>query len=157
MNTKSITIPASQIQSVVIYADGACPNNGKPNSRMYCSFAVYVNEKLVHTQKVDLSELAVKQTNNTAEFHALIEALSYMTQAQRKRLEFVVRTDSELVYDFWQAFSANALCNLHITVPYGRNSHHMAEAIFKAAARALRMAFEPDPRIPDVPSTKGTL
>ncbi len=99
MNTKSITIPASQIQSVVIYADGACPNNGKPNSRMYCSFAVYVNEKLVHTQKVDLSELAVKQTNNTAEFHALIEALSYMTQAQRKRLEFVVRTDSELVYE----------------------------------------------------------
>ncbi len=65
--------------------------------------------------------------------------------------------DAELVADFWQAFSANALCNLHITVPYGRNSHHIAEAIFKAAARALRMAFEPDPRIPDVPSTKGTL
>lgn len=65
--------------------------------------------------------------------------------------------DAELVADFWQAFSANALCNLHITVPYGRNSHHIAEAIFKAVARALRMAFEPDPRIGDVPSTKGTL
>jgi len=65
--------------------------------------------------------------------------------------------DSELVADFWQAFSANALCNLHVTVHYGRNSHHMAEGIFKATARALRMAAEPDPRMSDVPSTKGTL
>jgi imidazoleglycerol-phosphate dehydratase len=65
--------------------------------------------------------------------------------------------DSELVADFWQAFAANALCNLHLLVPYGRNSHHIAEAIFKAAARALRMAVSRDPRIPGVPSTKGTL
>ncbi len=65
--------------------------------------------------------------------------------------------DAELVADFWQAFSANALCNLHIVVPYGRNSHHIAEAIFKATARALRMAIEPDPRLSGVPSTKGTL
>jgi imidazoleglycerol-phosphate dehydratase len=65
--------------------------------------------------------------------------------------------DAELVADFWQAFAANALCNLHVVVHHGRNSHHIAEAIFKAAARALRIAVEPDPRIPDVPSTKGTL
>jgi len=65
--------------------------------------------------------------------------------------------DSELVADFWQAFAANALCNLHLLVPYGRNSHHVAEAIFKAAARALRMAVSKDPQIPGVPSTKGTL
>ena len=65
--------------------------------------------------------------------------------------------DSELVADFWQAFAANALCNLHVQVPYGRNSHHIAEAIFKAAARALRMAVSKDPQIPGVPSTKGTL
>ena len=65
--------------------------------------------------------------------------------------------DSELVADFWQAFSANALCNLHVTVHYGRNSHHIAEAVFKATARALRMAAESDPRMSDVPSTKGTL
>jgi imidazoleglycerol-phosphate dehydratase len=65
--------------------------------------------------------------------------------------------DSELVADFWQAVAANALCNLHITVHYGRNSHHVAEAIFKAVARALRMAVSPDPRITGVPSTKGTL
>jgi imidazoleglycerol-phosphate dehydratase len=65
--------------------------------------------------------------------------------------------DSELVADFWQAFSANALCNLHVVLHCGRNNHHIAEGIFKAAARALRIAFEPDPRIHDVPSTKGVL
>ena len=65
--------------------------------------------------------------------------------------------DSQLVEDFWQAVAANALCNLHILLHYGRNSHHISEAIFKAAARAMRMAIEPDPRLPGVPSTKGTL
>ena len=65
--------------------------------------------------------------------------------------------DTELVEDFWQAFAANALCNLHILVHYGRNSHHVAEAIFKSAARALRQAIETDPRMPGVPSTKGVL
>ncbi len=65
--------------------------------------------------------------------------------------------DSELVFDFWQALSANALCNLHILLHHGRNSHHIAEGIFKATARALRMAAEEDPRIHGVPSTKGTL
>jgi imidazoleglycerol-phosphate dehydratase len=65
--------------------------------------------------------------------------------------------DSELVAEFWQAFTSNALCNLHILVHYGRNSHHISEAIFKAAARAMRMAIEADPRMTGVPSTKGTL
>jgi imidazoleglycerol-phosphate dehydratase len=65
--------------------------------------------------------------------------------------------DSELVEDFWQAVAANALCNLHVVLHHGRNSHHVAEAIFKATARALRMAIEHDPRCPGVPSTKGTL
>jgi len=65
--------------------------------------------------------------------------------------------DSELVEDFWQAVAANALCNLHIIIHHGRNNHHISEAIFKAAARALRMAVEPDPRVTGVPSTKGTL
>ena len=65
--------------------------------------------------------------------------------------------DSELVEDFWQATAANALCNLHVVLHHGRNCHHISEAIFKATARALRMAVETDPRIPGVPSTKGTL
>ena len=65
--------------------------------------------------------------------------------------------DSELVEDFWQATAANALCNLHVILHHGRNSHHISEAIFKATARALRMAVESDPRMPGVPSSKGTL
>ena len=64
---------------------------------------------------------------------------------------------SELLEDFWQATAANALCNLHVLLHYGRNSHHIAEAVFKGAARAVRMAVESDPRMPGVPSTKGTL
>jgi imidazoleglycerol-phosphate dehydratase len=65
--------------------------------------------------------------------------------------------DSELVEDFWQAFAANSLCNFHVILHHGRNSHHISEAIFKSAARALRMATEADPRVTGVPSTKGTL
>src|SRR6187402_1416735 len=65
--------------------------------------------------------------------------------------------DSELVEDFWQAVAANALCNLHVVLHHGRNSHHISEAVFKGTARALRMAVEHDPRMTGVPSTKGTL
>ncbi len=65
--------------------------------------------------------------------------------------------DSELIEDFWQAFAANALCNLHVLLQHGRNGHHISEAIFKATARALRMAVEPDPRSQAIPSTKGVL
>jgi imidazoleglycerol-phosphate dehydratase len=65
--------------------------------------------------------------------------------------------DSELVEDFWQSFAANAGCNLHILLHYGRNTHHIAEAIFKATARAIRIAAEQDPRQIGVPSSKGLL
>jgi imidazoleglycerol-phosphate dehydratase len=65
--------------------------------------------------------------------------------------------ESELVGEFWHAFAANAMCNLHIVVHHGRNNHHIAEAIFKATARALRNAAELDPRVRGIPSTKGTL
>jgi len=47
--------------------------------------------------------------------------------------------------------------NLHVTVPYGKNSHHIAEAIFKGLAKALDWATQLDPRVTDVPSTKGTI
>jgi imidazoleglycerol-phosphate dehydratase len=65
--------------------------------------------------------------------------------------------DSELVDDFWQATAANALCNLHVMLHHGRNSHHISEGVFKCLARSLRMAVEIDPRTTGVPSTKGTL
>lgn len=65
--------------------------------------------------------------------------------------------DSELIEHFWQSFAANARCNLHVLLHYGRNGHHIAEAVFKATARALRMACEADPRMHGIPSTKGVL
>lgn len=65
--------------------------------------------------------------------------------------------DSELVADFWQGFTVQARLNLHVLLHYGRNTHHVAEAVFKGLARALRDAVEPDPRSQGVPSTKGVL
>jgi imidazoleglycerol-phosphate dehydratase len=65
--------------------------------------------------------------------------------------------DSELVEHFWQSFAANAKANLHVVLHHGRNGHHIAEAVFKATARAIRMAAESDPRSTGIPSTKGVL
>jgi imidazoleglycerol-phosphate dehydratase len=66
--------------------------------------------------------------------------------------------DTELFEEFFRALAFNALVTLHVTRRAGRNAHHVAEAAFKATARALRMAVEPDPRIGNaVPSTKGAL
>ena len=65
---------------------------------------------------------------------------------------------TELVYDFWDAFAQNAKANVYIKVENGRNDHHKIEAIFKAMARAIRMACELDGRnLSIVPSTKGVL
>jgi imidazoleglycerol-phosphate dehydratase len=66
--------------------------------------------------------------------------------------------DTQLVREFFQAFSQHAGITLHVTNHHGANSHHIAETCFKAVARVLRTATERDPRQPDaVPSTKGTL
>ena len=66
--------------------------------------------------------------------------------------------DTELVREFFQAFSTHGGITLHVERIDGINSHHIAEAAFKAVARALRDALETDPRKADaVPSTKGTL
>jgi imidazoleglycerol-phosphate dehydratase len=66
--------------------------------------------------------------------------------------------DTDLLREFFQAFSAHGGLTLHLHKMCGINSHHIAEAAFKAVARALRMAVETDPRKSDaVPSTKGTL
>lgn len=68
------------------------------------------------------------------------------------------RFDSELVREFFQALSTHGGITLHVDALRGINSHHMAEAAFKAVARALREAVEPDPRKSDaIPSTKGSL
>ncbi|MGC9269313.1 imidazoleglycerol-phosphate dehydratase HisB [Acidiphilium sp.] len=66
--------------------------------------------------------------------------------------------DTQLVGEFFQALAANGQFALHVTRRAGHNAHHVAEAAFKAVARALRMAVEPDARAAGVvPSTKGVL
>jgi imidazoleglycerol-phosphate dehydratase len=63
----------------------------------------------------------------------------------------------ELVEEFFKSVATAGKMNLHVTVPYGTNNHHISEAIFKATAKALRQAVSADPRNNEVPSTKGTL
>ena len=66
--------------------------------------------------------------------------------------------DTELVREFFQALATHGGITLHVDRIHGLNSHHIAEAAFKAVARALREAVEPDPRMAGVlPSTKGAL
>lgn len=65
--------------------------------------------------------------------------------------------DPDLIEDFLRAFIGHSGATLHVSVPYGRNTHHIIEAVFKALGRALRQAVEIDPRVKGVPSTKGKL
>ena len=66
--------------------------------------------------------------------------------------------DTQLAYEFFQGFANHAQVTLHIDNLHGDNAHHQCESIFKAFARALRMALTPDPRAAGViPSTKGSL
>jgi imidazoleglycerol-phosphate dehydratase len=65
--------------------------------------------------------------------------------------------DTELVREFFQALTTHSGITLHVDQVHGINSHHIAEACFKAVARALRMAVEADPRNAGIPSTKGVL
>ena len=66
--------------------------------------------------------------------------------------------DTQLAFEFFQGFANHALVTLHIDNLHGDNAHHQCETIFKAFARALRMALAPDPRsVGVIPSTKGSL
>lgn len=65
--------------------------------------------------------------------------------------------DVELIHESLRSLANTAKLNLHVNVPYGSNSHHIAEAIFKALAKAIRQAVTHDPRNTGIPSTKGTL
>jgi len=78
------------------------------------------------------------------------------------RVEFprarVGEFDTELFHEFFQGFVNHAQATLHVDALCGDNAHHIAETVFKAFARALRMAVEPDPRMAGItPSTKGQL
>jgi imidazoleglycerol-phosphate dehydratase len=72
-------------------------------------------------------------------------------------LETLGTFSSQLAEEFWRAFSSAGLLTLHVILQHGKNTHHIVETIFKASARALRMACETDPRNTAIPSTKGSL
>ena len=81
--------------------------------------------------------------------------LEYRVEFPRAR---VAQFDVDLIHEFFQGFCNHAQVTLHIDNLRGNNSHHVAETIFKAFGRALRMGLERDPRVGDViPSSKGTL
>jgi imidazoleglycerol-phosphate dehydratase len=82
---------------------------------------------------------------------------AFVYQADMLKGRWVGGFDCELAREFFGGFTAAALCNLHLTVRYGENAHHIIEALFKAFARATRAAAAIDPRVVGVPSTKGTL
>jgi imidazoleglycerol-phosphate dehydratase len=76
----------------------------------------------------------------------------------RLRVQRVGDLQSELLQDFFEGFAQGARANVHLKVLYGRSSHHQVEALFKAFARALRVACDKDPRMAkQLPSTKGLL
>jgi imidazoleglycerol-phosphate dehydratase len=82
---------------------------------------------------------------------------AFVYQADALRGRKAGSFDAELAREFFSAFAQASLCNLHMEVQHGENAHHMLEALFKAFARAVRVAVAIDPRDANVPSTKGTL
>jgi len=94
--------------------------------------------------------LAVAAIDLSGRPHAVIDL--------RLRVERVGDLQSELIHDFFDGFASAARANVHAKVLYGRSSHHHVEAVFKAFARALRVACARDPRLAKMlPSTKGLL
>lgn len=71
--------------------------------------------------------------------------------------EMVGDLSTEMVRHIWRSLAQHAACNIHLAVLHGQNTHHKIEALFKASARALKMAVQRSPDQPDVASTKGTL
>ena len=87
-----------------------------------------------------------------------ISGRSYLGYALEIPTEKVGSFDTELVEEFWIAFTSNARLDLHLRQLAGKNSHHIIEGAFKAAGRALRKAVAIDPDFSDeMPSTKGVL
>lgn len=81
----------------------------------------------------------------------------YLVYQVETRRHMIGNFSVELAEHFWRSFAETARCNLHLDALRGRNTHHILEGCFKAAARALRQAVERDPRVEGVPSTKGAL
>jgi imidazoleglycerol-phosphate dehydratase len=82
---------------------------------------------------------------------------SYLVYKVRNTRDMIGTFSVELAEHFWHSFAEHCKCNLHIEVFYGRNQHHIIEAVFKSAARALSQATRINERIQGVMSTKGKL
>ena len=94
--------------------------------------------------------LAVAAVDLSGRPHAVVDL--------KVRVRLVGDLQSELVHDFFDGFASGARANVHVKVLYGRSSHHHVEAVFKAFARALRVACARDARLARMlPSTKGLL
>lgn len=94
--------------------------------------------------------LAVAAIDLSGRIHAVVDL--------KVRVRMVGDLQTELVHDFFEGFAQGARANVHLKVLYGRSSHHHIEAVFKAFARALRVACARDRRMAKVlPSTKGLL
>ena len=100
---------------------------------------------------------AVPMDEALAEVALDISGRPYLVYSVRFPGERIGDFETQLVGEFLQAFVTHGKLTLHVAVPYGSNDHHMAEAVFKALARALRAAVAIDPRAGGVPSTKGVL
>jgi imidazoleglycerol-phosphate dehydratase len=94
--------------------------------------------------------LAVAAIDLSGRPHAVVDV--------KVRVRLVGDLQTELVHDFFDGFASGARANVHVKVLYGRSSHHHIEAVFKAFARALRVACAKDARLAKMlPSTKGLL
>ncbi len=82
---------------------------------------------------------------------------AYLEHRVPERVDAIGLFPFQLVEEFMRAFSFNLAANLHTEILYGRDAHHMAEALFKGLARALDQAIRRDPRVVGVPSTKEAL
>lgn len=82
---------------------------------------------------------------------------SYLVYHVKNTRSKIGNFSTELVEHFWHSFAEHCKCNLHIEVLYGRNQHHIIEAVFKATTKALSQAVRLDERIQGVMSTKGRL
>ncbi|MFQ5586975.1 MAG: imidazoleglycerol-phosphate dehydratase HisB [Thermodesulfobacteriota bacterium] len=103
------------------------------------------------TTSVPMDETLASVTIDMSDRPYLVYNVAFPKRARIKNF------DQDLVEDFLQAFSTRSGCNLHVNLSYGRNIHHIIEAIFKALGRALSDAVRINPRIRGVISTKGRL
>lgn len=98
LDNSVVLVPARSIERIDVYVDGGCKNNGKPNAEAYGSFAVLVNGKVVHRETNRYDE--GKQSNNVAEYKALLDALAYICANDKRRRQFYhIHSDSELVVE----------------------------------------------------------